>query len=119
GLVDADVHGFSIPGLLGLLDADGLPPQPTRLDDLMLPPVAYGVKTISIGMFLRRGRSDEPLGAVAWRGPMLHRTVQQFLTDVYFGDLDVLLLDMPPGTGDVAISVGQLLPHADVVVVTT
>lgn len=119
GLVDADVHGFSIPGLLGLLDADGLPPQPTRLDDLMLPPVAHGVKTISIGMFLRRGRSDEPLGAVAWRGPMLHRTVQQFLTDVYFGDLDVLLLDMPPGTGDVAISVGQLLPHADVVVVTT
>ncbi|NYE19909.1 P-loop NTPase [Microbacterium immunditiarum] len=119
GLVDADVHGFSIPGLLGLVDADGLPPHPTRIDDLMLPPVAHGVKTISIGMFLRRGRSDEPLGAVAWRGPMLHRTVQQFLTDVYFGDLDVLLLDMPPGTGDVAISVGQLLPHADVVVVTT
>ncbi len=94
-------------------------PQPTRIDDLMLPPVAHGVKVISIGMFLRRSRGDEPLGAVAWRGPMLHRTVQQFLTDVYFGDLDVLLLDMPPGTGDVAISVGQLLPHADVLVVTT
>lgn len=118
GLVDADVHGFSIPGLLGLVDDDGLPPAPTRLDDLILPPVAYGVKVISIGMFLRRPGEDAA-GAVAWRGPMLHRTVQQFLTDVYFGDLDVLLIDMPPGTGDVAISVGQLLPHADVLVVTT
>lgn len=78
--------------------------------------MAYGVKTISIGMFLPR---DQPAAAVAWRGPMLHRTVSQFLTDVFFGDLDVLLLDMPPGTGDVAISVGQLLPHADVLVVTT
>lgn len=119
GLVDADVHGFSIPPLLGLVDADGAVPQPTRIDDLMLPPVAYGVKVISIGMFLRRGAGEAPLGAVAWRGPMLHRTVQQFLTDVYFGDLDVLLLDMPPGTGDVAISVGQLLPNAEVLVVTT
>ncbi|MFS0732637.1 Mrp/NBP35 family ATP-binding protein [Microbacterium sp. 1P10UB] len=118
GLVDADVHGFSIPGLLGLVGPDGLPPSPTRIDDLMLPPVAYDVKTISIGMFLRRS-TDGPLGAVAWRGPLLHRTVQQFLTDVFFGDLDVLLLDMPPGTGDVAISVGQLLPHAEVLVVTT
>jgi len=117
GLIDVDVHGFSIPGLLGLIADDGLPPQPTRIDDLMLPPVAHGVKAISIGMFLPR---DSPtVGAVAWRGPMLHRTVQQFLTDVFFGDLDVLLLDMPPGTGDVAISVGQLLPHAEVVVVTT
>lgn len=116
GLVDADVHGFSIPALLGLVEDDGLPPQPTHLDDLMLPPVAYGVKTISIGMFLPRG---QPPAAVAWRGPMLHRTVQQFLTDVYFGDLDILLIDMPPGTGDVAISVGQLLPHAEVLVVTT
>ncbi|MFJ6679105.1 Mrp/NBP35 family ATP-binding protein [Microbacterium sp. NPDC091382] len=115
GLIDADVHGFSIPGLLGLTDDDGRPPQPTRLNDLMLPPVAYGVKTISIGMFL----PPEASPAVAWRGPMLHRTVQQFLTDVHFGDLDVLLIDMPPGTGDVAISVGQLLPHAEVVVVTT
>ena len=119
GLVDADVHGFSIPGLVGLVDENGAVPQPTRIDDLMLPPVAHGVKVISIGMFLRRSRGEEPLGAVAWRGPMLHRTVQQFLTDVYFGDLDVLLLDMPPGTGDVAISVGQLLPNADVLVVTT
>lgn len=119
GLVDADVHGFSIPALLGLVDADGGVPQPTRIDDLMLPPVAHGVKVISIGMFLRRASGEAPLGAVAWRGPMLHRTVQQFLTDVYFGDLDVLLLDMPPGTGDVAISVGQILPNADVLVVTT
>jgi len=119
GLVDADVHGFSIPGLLGLVDADGNVPQPTRIDDLMLPPVAYGVKVISIGMFLRRAHGDAPVGAVAWRGPMLHRTVQQFLTDVYFGDLDILLLDMPPGTGDIAITVGQLLPNAEVIVVTT
>ncbi len=119
GLIDADVHGFSIPGLLGLVDAHGDVPQPTRIDDLMLPPVAHGVKVISIGMFLRRTQGAEPVAAVAWRGPMLHRTVQQFLTDVFFGDLDVLLLDMPPGTGDIAISVGQLLPHADVVVVTT
>lgn len=119
GVVDADVHGFSIPALVGLVGPDGLAPSPTRIDDLILPPVAFGVKVISIGMFLRRSDSDGPLGAVAWRGPMLHRTVQQFLTDVFFGDLDVLLLDMPPGTGDVAISVGQLLPHADVLVVTT
>ncbi|HCS62060.1 MAG TPA: sodium:proton antiporter [Microbacterium sp.] len=110
GLVDADVHGFSIPGLLGIPTGT----QPTRIDDLMLPPVAHGVKTISIGMFLRDGEA-----AVAWRGPMLHRTVQQFLTDVFFGDLDVLLIDMPPGTGDIAISIGQLLPHAEVLVVTT
>ena len=118
GLIDADVHGFSIPALLGLVDDDGLPPAPTRIDDLMLPPVAYDVKVISIGMFLRRPGEDAA-GAVAWRGPMLHRTVQQFLTDVFFGDLDLLLIDMPPGTGDVAISVGQLLPHAEVLVVTT
>jgi len=117
GVVDADVHGFSIPALLGLA-RDGEVAQPTRIDDLMLPPVAHDVKAISIGMFLQQGRDGRP-GVVAWRGPMLHRTVQQFLTDVYFGDLDVLLLDMPPGTGDVAISVGQLLPHAEVLVVTT
>lgn len=113
GLIDADVHGFSIPGLLGMVH-DGHAPHPTRLDDLILPPVAHDVKAISIGMFLRDGES-----VVAWRGPMLHRTVQQFLTDVHFGDLDVLLIDMPPGTGDIAISLGQLLPHAEVLVVTT
>lgn len=116
GLVDADVHGFSVPGLLGLVDGAGRTVRPTRIDDLILPPIAFDVKVVSIGMFLREG--DEG-SAVAWRGPMLHRTVTQFLTDVYFGDLDVLLLDMPPGTGDVAISVGQLLPHAEVLVVTT
>ncbi|WP_159498283.1 Mrp/NBP35 family ATP-binding protein [Microbacterium sp. 18062] len=116
GLVDADVHGFSIPGLLGLVDAQGRTTKPTRIDDLIVPPVAHGVKIVSIGMFLREGDEGR---AVAWRGPMLHRTVQQFLTDVWFGDLDVLLIDMPPGTGDVAISIGQLLPHADVLVVTT
>ena len=116
GLIDADVHGFSIPGLLGLVDAEGRTQRPTRIDELIVPPIAYDVKTVSIGMFLREG---EERSAVAWRGPMLHRTVQQFLTDVFFGDLDILLVDMPPGTGDVAISVGQLLPHAEVVVVTT
>ncbi len=108
GIVDADVFGFSIPGLLGVAGA-----KPTQVDDMILPPVAYGVKVISIGMFV------EGNTAVSWRGPMLHRTLQQFLTDVFFGDLDVLLLDLPPGTGDIAISLGQLLPHAEVIVVTT
>jgi ATP-binding protein involved in chromosome partitioning len=114
GVVDADVHGFSIPGVLGLVDAAGRAPRPTRVDDMILPPVAHGVKVISIGMFV-----DDTQAAVAWRGPMLHRTIGQFLTDVYFGDLDALLLDLPPGTGDVAISIGQLLPNAEVLVVTT
>jgi ATP-binding protein involved in chromosome partitioning len=116
GLIDADVHGFSIPGLLGLV-SDGVTVQPTRIDEMIVPPIAHEVKVVSIGMFLDpdQGRTQ----AVAWRGPMLHRTIAQFLTDVYFGDLDVLLLDLPPGTGDVAISVGQLLPGADVIVVTT
>ncbi len=108
GLIDADVFGFSIPGLLGIV---GL--KPTRVDDMILPPVAHGVKVISIGMFVDQHT------AVSWRGPMLHRTIEQFLTDVYFGDLDVLLLDLPPGTGDIAISIGQLLPQAEVIVVTT
>ncbi|WAB81774.1 Mrp/NBP35 family ATP-binding protein [Microcella daejeonensis] len=108
GLVDADVFGFSIPGLLGIPEA-----RPTRVGEAIMPPRAHDVAVISIGMFV------DARTAVSWRGPMLHRTVQQFLTDVYFGDLDVLVLDMPPGTGDVAISVGQLLPHAEVLVVTT
>jgi ATP-binding protein involved in chromosome partitioning len=114
GIVDADVYGFSIPGILGLVDPDGLAVKPTRVDDMILPPVAYGIKVISIGMFL-----ESRSAAVAWRGPMLHRTMNQFLTEVYFGDLDVLLLDLPPGTGDIAISLGQLLPGAEVIVVTT
>ncbi|MTE22883.1 Mrp/NBP35 family ATP-binding protein [Microbacterium sp. ZXX196] len=117
GLVDADVHGFSIPQLLGLV-RDGEAPSPTQVGDMILPPVAHDVKTISIGMFLKQSDGSSP-GAVMWRGPMLHRTLEQFLTDVYFGDLDVLLLDMPPGTGDIAISAGHLLPGAEVLVVTT
>ncbi|GAB3616637.1 Mrp/NBP35 family ATP-binding protein [Okibacterium endophyticum] len=121
GIVDADVHGFSIPGILGLVDENRAAPRPTRVDDMILPPVAHGVKVISIGMFIeapRDGRAGSA-GAVSWRGPMLHRTITQFLTDVYFGDLDILLLDLPPGTGDIAISVGQLLPNAEAIVVTT
>ena len=116
GLIDADVFGFSIPALMGLSNG-GTVTQPTRVNDLILPPVAHGVKVISIGMFL--GDADPRETAVSWRGPMLHRTIEQFLRDVWFGDLDVLLLDLPPGTGDVAISVGQLLPQAEVIVVTT
>lgn len=117
GLIDADVFGFSIPALMGL-SRDGRVAQPTRIDDdLILPPIAHGVRVISIGMFL--GDADPRETAVSWRGPMLHRTIEQFLRDVWFGDLDVLLLDLPPGTGDVAISVGQLLPQAEVLVVTT
>lgn len=112
GLIDADIFGFSIPGQLGLGSA-GNTVKPTRIDEMILPPVAFGVKVISIGMFLD---SNKP---VAWRGPMLHRAVEQFLTDVYWGDLDFLLVDLPPGTGDIAISLGQLLPTAKTVVVTT
>jgi ATP-binding protein involved in chromosome partitioning len=107
GLIDADIFGFSIPDQLGLTA------KPTRLDDMILPPVIHGVKVISIGMFLP---GNEP---VAWRGPMLHKAIEQFLTDVYWGQLDFLLIDMPPGTGDVAISVGQLLPTAKSIVITT
>ncbi len=107
GIIDADVHGFSVPGLLGITQS------PTRVDEMILPPVAHGIKVISIGMFLD---SNKP---VVWRGPMLHRALEQFLTDVYFGDLDVLLLDLPPGTGDIAISVAQLLPASQILVVTT
>ncbi|WP_437384131.1 Mrp/NBP35 family ATP-binding protein [Plantibacter flavus] len=118
GLVDADVHGFSIPGLLGLVH-DGQAVKPTQVGDMILPPVAHDVKVVSIGMFIESPTDGSRAVAVAWRGPMLHRTIQQFLTDVFFGDLDVLLLDLPPGTGDVAISIGQLLPHAEVLVVTT
>lgn len=110
GVLDADVFGFSMPALLGL-PADA---KPSRVNELMLPPVVNGIAVISIGMFL-----EDRTSPVAWRGPMLHRTIEQFLSDVFFGDLDVLLLDLPPGTGDVALSVGQLLPHADVLVVTT
>ncbi len=127
GIIDADVFGFSIPGLLGVADA-----KPTQVGEMILPPVAHDVKVISIGMFVadrptdpERDAASSPTtrapgkAAVSWRGPMLHRTIQQFLTDVFFGDLDVLLIDLPPGTGDIAISLGQLLPQAEVIVVTT
>ena len=113
GILDADVYGFSIPALMGLAP-NGVATKPTRLDDMIVPPVGHDVKVISIGMFVENANA-----AVAWRGPMLQRTITQFLTDVYFGDLDFLLLDLPPGTGDVAITVGQQLPNAEVLVVTT
>ena len=106
-MVDADVHGFSVPRMLGVTRA------PTRVDDMILPPLAHDVKVISIGMFVPGNQ------AVVWRGPMLHRALQQFLTDVFWGELDVLLLDLPPGTGDIAISVAQLLPGSELLVVTT
>jgi ATP-binding protein involved in chromosome partitioning len=107
GVVDADVYGFSVPRMLGVEQA------PTRVDDMILPPIAHEVKVISIGMFVP---GNQP---VVWRGPMLHRALEQFLADVFWGDLDVLLLDLPPGTGDIAISVAQLLPTAEILVVTT
>jgi len=107
GVLDADIFGFSIPGMLGVQG------QPTRIDDMLLPPIAHDIKAVSIGMFVPEGQP------VVWRGPMLHRAVEQFLADVFWGDLDILLLDLPPGTGDIAISVAQLLPHAELVVVTT
>lgn len=107
GIVDADIYGHSIPNMLGITQ------PPTRVEDMIMPPVAHNVKVISIGMF------TEGNTPVVWRGPMMHRALQQFLADVYWGDLDVLLLDLPPGTGDVAISVAQLLPGSEIVVVTT
>jgi ATP-binding protein involved in chromosome partitioning len=107
GVVDADIYGHSVPRMLGISA------RPTQVEDMIMPPEAYGVKVISIGMFTQGN------AAVVWRGPMLHRALQQFLADVYWGDLDVLLLDLPPGTGDVAISLAQLLPSAEILVVTT
>jgi ATP-binding protein involved in chromosome partitioning len=107
GVVDADVYGFSVPRMLGVEH------RPTQVDDMILPPIAHEVKVISIGMFVP---GNQP---VVWRGPMLHRALQQFLADVFWGDLDVLLLDLPPGTGDIAISVAQLVPGAEILVVTT
>ena len=110
GIVDADIYGHSVPAMLGIADS-----RPTQVDDLIMPvPTASGVSVISIGML--KPRRDQ---VVAWRGPMLDRALVQMLADVYWGDLDVLLLDLPPGTGDVAISLGQHLPGAEVVVVTT
>ncbi len=107
GVLDADIYGHSVPRMLGTTA------RPTKVDDMIMPPQAHGVKVISIGMFTQ-GNSP-----VTWRGPMLHRALQQFLADVFWGDLDVLLLDLPPGTGDVAISCAQLIPGAEILVVTT
>ncbi len=107
GVIDADIHGFSMPGMFGITD------QPTKVSDLLMPPTGHGVAVMSIGMFVPEGQ------AVVWRGPKMHRAIEQFASDVFWGDLDVLLLDLPPGTGDVAISVAQLLPGAQMVVVTT
>ncbi len=110
GIVDADIYGHSIPAMMGIADV-----RPTQVEDLIMPvPTASGVSVISIGML--KPRRDQ---VVAWRGPMLDRALVQMLADVYWGSLDVLLLDLPPGTGDVAISLGQHLPSAEVVVVTT
>ena len=107
GVLDADVYGHSIPHLLGISQ------KPILVDQMIVPPVRGGLKLMSIGFFL-----DEN-APVMWRGPMLHRALEQFLTDVHWGELDVLLVDMPPGTGDVSISLGQLLPRAEAVIVTT
>jgi ATP-binding protein involved in chromosome partitioning len=107
GVVDADIYGHSVPRMLGTTD------RPTKVEDMIMPPQAHGVKVISIGMFTPGN------DAVVWRGPMLHRALQQFLADVFWGDLDVLLLDLPPGTGDIAISTAQLVPNAELLVVTT
>ncbi|RZT84088.1 ATP-binding protein involved in chromosome partitioning [Pseudonocardia sediminis] len=107
GVVDADIYGHSVPRMLGSAD------RPTKVDNMIMPPQAHGVKVISIGMFVE---GNTP---VVWRGPMLHRALQQFLSDVFWGDLDVLLLDLPPGTGDIAISTSQLVPNAELLVVTT
>jgi ATP-binding protein involved in chromosome partitioning len=106
-VVDADIYGHSVPGMLGTTA------RPTQVEKMIMPPTAHGVKVISIGMFTK---DNAP---VVWRGPMLHRALQQFLADVFWGDLDVLLLDLPPGTGDIAISVAQLIPSAEILVVTT
>ncbi|GAA1970262.1 Mrp/NBP35 family ATP-binding protein [Amycolatopsis minnesotensis] len=107
GVVDADIYGHSVPRMLGASE------KPTKVDTMIMPPQSHGVKVISIGMFTP---GNTP---VVWRGPMLHRALQQFLADVFWGDLDVLLLDLPPGTGDIAISVAQLIPNAEILVVTT
>jgi ATP-binding protein involved in chromosome partitioning len=107
GVLDADIYGFSVPRMLGVTG------RPTQVEKMILPPQAHGVKVISIGMFT----ADN--AAVVWRGPMLHRALQQFLSDVFWGDLDVLLMDLPPGTGDIAISLAQLVPSAELLVVTT
>jgi ATP-binding protein involved in chromosome partitioning len=107
GLLDADIYGHSVPRMLGVTG------RPTQVEQMIMPPTANGVLAISSGM-LKKGNEPLPL-----RGPILHRLLQQFLADVYWGDLDVLLMDLPPGTGDVAISAAHLVPGSELVVVTT
>ena len=107
GVIDADIYGHSIPLMLGIDQ------RPAVVDELIVPPVSHGLKVMSIGFFL------EENAPVMWRGPMLHKALEQFLRDVHWGELDDIVVDMPPGTGDVSISLGQLLPQAEAVVVTT
>jgi ATP-binding protein involved in chromosome partitioning len=107
GVVDADIYGHSMPRMLGIET------PPSVVDGMIVPPEAYGVKVVSAGMFVEGNRP------IAWRGPMLHKALEQLLADVYWGDLDILLLDLPPGTGDIAISTAQLLPSAELIVITT
>jgi ATP-binding protein involved in chromosome partitioning len=107
GVIDADVWGFSIPKMLGV------DRQPTVIDDTLIPPEIHGVRVMSMDFFVR------PDQAVIWRGPMLHKAMEQFLADVHWDDPDYLLIDMPPGTGDIAISMSQFLPRAQAIVVTT
>ncbi|MDK8822618.1 Mrp/NBP35 family ATP-binding protein [Corynebacterium coyleae] len=108
GIVDADIYGHSVPGLMGSEEQG-----PTLVDEMIMPPIAHGVRHISVGQFV------EGNAPVVWRGPMLTRAIQQFLGDVYWGDLDVLFMDLPPGTGDVAITVAQLVPNAELLIITT
>jgi len=107
GVIDADIYGHSVPRMLGVTG------RPTPVENMIMPPSSHDVKVISMGMFTK---GNTP---IVWRGPMLHRAMQQFLADVFWGDLDYLLLDLPPGTGDIAISLAQLLPNAELLVVTT
>jgi ATP-binding protein involved in chromosome partitioning len=107
GVVDADIYGHSVPRMLGVTG------RPTPVENMIMPPSSHDVKVISMGMFTK---GNTP---IVWRGPMLHRAMQQFLADVFWGDLDYLMLDLPPGTGDIAISLAQLLPNAELLVVTT
>ena len=107
GVLDADVYGYSIPHVLGLKQ------RPVVVDSMIIPPVRGNLKLMSIGLFA------EDNGPIMWRGPMLHKALEQFLSDVHWGEIDTLVVDMPPGTGDVAISLGQLLPRAEAVIVTT
>ena len=107
GVVDADIYGYSMPRMLGISR------RPVAVDQMMIPPVNHGLKIMSIGFFV------DGDGAIPWRGPMLHRALEQFLSDVHWGALDYLVVDMPPGTGDISISLGQLLPEPDLLIVTT